>query len=425
MASENHSISLSNGPIALLAWCLMSFLTLVLAPSSYAFQNADLQEAQVKQVMIRGLTFLRTGFPDKAAAVFAEGLKLQPDEATLLSSMADAQLALRDLGLAAFYIEGALNKEPNNVIWNRQALFIALEAGDATKAVYYSSQILALQPMDAATHLAHLDLLERLQLTSDATTYAEASLTPFFSDEGVQRKALHIFEGAGALSLAKMAAEHIVSITHDPDDMYKLASLQIQLGDLASATTVLETVLKMDPSNDEALQTLRSLNGAQTKESEFFNGAASEKQPMADMEASVGSDSLAFAEKLAGLNPNDEVQGAEMAEILLQTGRFSQLAAFATHQLEANPRHLKMWIYALQGLIEGNQTNDALQLAEDGLQLFPGYPPILFQYARILVKMDRFSDAFKAASSALAGTDSDTILKGNIEALMRDIQQHQ
>ncbi|MDA1028223.1 MAG: tetratricopeptide repeat protein [Bacteroidetes bacterium] len=401
----------------------LSFLFIVVP--AFSFQSEGIKEAQVKQVMIRGLTFLRTGFPDKAAAAFAEGLQLSPNDPTILSAMADAQVAMRDYGLANFYIDGALKAEPQNVNWTRQALFIALEAADAQGAIRHSSRLLELQPQDVASQLAHLELLERLQLKTEATKYAEASLFSFYSDEMVQRTALRIFENAGSLSLAKMAAGQIVSITQDPDDILKLAVILIQLGELDEATVQLENALELDPEHKEATETWRSLNGNRSKEADFFQTPPKDDHPLAESIDASTSDSTALDQKLAGLDPNNEEDGVQIADLLLQNGRFRELIAFSTERIEFNPRLLKLWIYALQGFWETSQLDEALRLAEDGLQLFPGYSPLLYQYARVLDKLGRASDAQKAASEALSGADSDADLKKSIELLLREINLHQ
>ena len=64
---------------------------------SSAFQSDAQKEVHAKTVLIRGLTQLRIGFPDKAATLFAEGLGVNPVNTALLSSMADAQFAVGDV----------------------------------------------------------------------------------------------------------------------------------------------------------------------------------------------------------------------------------------------------------------------------------------------------------------------------------------
>lgn len=401
----------------------LSFLFIVVP--AFSFQSEEIKEAQLKQVMIRGLTFLRTGFPDKAAGVFAEGLQLSPNDPNVLSAMADAQVAMGDYGLANYYIDGALKAEPQNVNWSRQALFIALEAADAPRAVRHSSRLLELQPRDVATQLAHLELLERLQQRTEATNYAKASLSSFYSDESVQRTALRIFEDVGSLSLAKMAAAQIVSITQDPDDMLKLAVILIQLSELAEAAAQLDKALEIDPYHNEVAETRRSLNENGSNDADLTQALPANNRPLVESIDTTSTDSISLDRKLAGLDKDNEEDAVQIADLLLQNGRFRELILFSTERIESNPRLLKLWIYALEGFWRTSRFDEALRLAEDGLQLFPGYAPLLYQYARVLDKLGRASDAQKAASEALTGADSDPDLKKSIEALLREISLHQ
>mgnify|MGYP002631410688 CR=1 FL=1 len=408
--------------------CLLIFLSMACVSPSFAFQSPSKLELHRTQVMIRGLTFLRTGFPDKAAAEFAEGLRVSPTNTTLLSSMADAQFAMGDFGLAAFYIESALKEEPDNVFWLRQALLISLEAGNAENAIRYSSHLLELEPQDVASHIAHLELLDRLQHRAQATIDAEASMVTFTSNEKIQRTALRIFLDSGALNLALVAAKRLVSLTSDPDDMFEVASVLIQLDDKDAARAVLAEIIRIDASHQDAIQALEELNNPPSKENDFFGANAVAVPNSETPRTSEKSETLVISDTILAshtIETLEDLGSKEAAEALLKSNQFDELARFASSQIDADPRRLEMWIYALQGHIASENYDSAILLAEDGVLLFPGYPPLLYQYARALSKLLRFPEAIKAATSALQGATSDPDLKAKIEGLLIDIQQHQ
>jgi tetratricopeptide (TPR) repeat protein len=402
---------------------LMALLLGILAaPQAHAFQTEAQKELLRTQAVIRGLTFMRTGFPDKAAAVYAEALRVSPDEPTLLSSMADAQLAMGEIGLASFYILGALEKAPDNIDLNRQALSIALESGNASEAIARSKRLVELQAGDESARMGHIELLERLQQWSAAEEEALSAVQRFPKSEALLRSALRVFLESGSLAPARLAAEKIVDITADPDDRYQLAAVLIRMDENEDAIRILNEILLEDPLHPDAMASLGALGALgepRDAESQFF-GTVTPESP------SVGTpvaDTLGDRLERALDRPEDAELASRTAEELQESGRLSDLLELATGQIDEDPRRLSMWIYAMEAHIGVNDYAAAIRLAEDGILLFPGYPPLLYQYARALSLSNRNADALQAAQKALLASGGDPELTSDIELLIKELQK--
>jgi tetratricopeptide (TPR) repeat protein len=360
---------------------------------SSAFQSDAQKEVHAKTVLIRGLTQLRIGFPDKAATLFAEGLGVNPVNTALLSSMADAQFAVGDVSLAIFYAEKALALDPENIELNKLALFLFKEAGDAINAVRYSAKLIALNPTDPEPHIAHILLLKDLGLTNEALASANQALLAFPQNETLLRTALPIFMSAGSLSDATHVASEISALTADPEDVFELSRILVQNGEMERARDLLQALASSDPDFDQATSTLNVLS-TQAAADQGQTSNANEPSDLAETDPLIEANRL-FSE-----------------------GQFEQAATLAQAQIEADPRKLDMWVLAVRSLIELNQTPEAIFLAEDGGLLFPGYAPLLFQHARALRKSNRQSEAIEKATKALENLDPNSVLFKEIQTFL-------
>jgi tetratricopeptide (TPR) repeat protein len=93
-----------------------------------------------------GLYFERRGFNADAAAMYAVGLRVQPNSADLHNNYGGMLLAQGQFPAALEQFNAAYNQDPSHPIVNRNLGLLLLKWGDETQAAYFFERALFLQP---------------------------------------------------------------------------------------------------------------------------------------------------------------------------------------------------------------------------------------------------------------------------------------
>ena len=146
----------------------------------------------------------------------------------------------------------------------------ATDHGDRARALLYAKARLTTNT-EGGWNL--IDLLlessdpEQIQLAHDLFARAAFEEPDHYSTKRIQRQLWHI-DGKQDKVLAELRAE-VVRTPNFIDAYRRLAEYQIRHGELAAATQAYETILNLDPSNEQALRTLKVLAN-QDDAAEFF-----------------------------------------------------------------------------------------------------------------------------------------------------------
>ena len=229
---------------------------------SLSQSNESPNMIQLERFLVRGLTFMRTGYPDKASVMFSEGLRIHPTHPALLASMADAQQALGDFTSALFYMSGALQARPDNIDLHQQAYLLALESGDTESSLIHSTQILRLSPSDVNAFTRHIELLMALNRKSMAAGQAQQAVSLFRGEEDLLRTAIRAFESVGDLENAAISSKNLVGVTQEPADRHALAMVLMRAGRWEEAAEELILVLNEESDHREALASLLALQAS-------------------------------------------------------------------------------------------------------------------------------------------------------------------
>ena len=408
-------------------------VSLMLVSPSFGMQDGNVQvqtsERQnrlyAQRVLIRGLTFIRTGFPDKAVATFEEGLKVLPNDHTLLSAMAEGQRAMGDITLATFYINKALLSTPTNPDYVQQAFLLAVQAGDVTSAMQHTETLIGMRPQHPETIRQHLNLLSSTGAVKAARDFAHAQLSTSqldnsFLEEGLLRDFLDSFVTMGDLDSALDTAHRISARSGLLSDQFRLSSLYIQAGDNDGALRELLDILEDEPNHQQSLQALQGLQSSFPDRD--FSGWLEHNES-----ESVANEGVELAMLLQRLEANrsDAETAEKIGEIYAGEERWQEAAELASTQVLHDPRQISMWQLSMVARMQMGEIENAVRIAEEAGTLFPGYAPLMATRAEVLIGNGEYSAASGLVLQALDRVGNSPELIDRLNQLLTQLEQYQ
>ncbi len=362
---------------------LIAMMSLVFARPMEARQTEQELDVHAQRVLIRGLTWIQNGYPDRAAAVFSEGLKVHPSNAALLSSMATAQQAMGDLGTARFYLDQAITVDPLQPALNSQDLDLALAAGDETAARDAVNRMLQ-SDVDAHYLLRHLASVMDLGTGEVGRALAVQGMDLFPNDVDLVEASTRILKDLGDLEAAIRGAERLMRLRGDFDDSIRLAELHTQNGAWDEAADVLIPIMGDEFDDPELLAMLSDLDARLTERDLSAESGISIPETAAVAPEVSSSDSLGVYRQAWMDRPDDEANVVRLARYLVRNGQAREAGILVDEHVAEFPRHLDAWTLTIETWLAAGESETALMRAEDAGFLFPGYAPILLAKARAL-----------------------------------------
>ena len=409
-------------------WVLGLLVTaagMALPPSSVAQQTEEELQTHAERVLIRGLTWLQNDYPDRAARMFEEGLKVHPSNAAILAAMASAQEALGELGTARFYLDQALALEPEREDLLSQDLDLALRSGDVDAARSAVDRMIGLESADAALLLRHLvDLLDQGP-NELSVLLAQRGLDLHPDDTALLDAAITAWERSGNLEQATRSAIRLADLSRDWDDDIRVTRLLMQQGRWEQAADRLIPLGRLDPEDAEVREMLSDLD-ARLPGRDLGREAGTvlqEREVMATENAPT--DSLTVLRSQWQADAENEDNAWRLADFLIRSGQAREAAILADEHVDAFPRHLRLWALAIRAWIAVNEAQTALERAEDATLLFPGYPPLELALAEALLANDRPADALSRLDRLMDQLDPDSQEFEQARRLKSSIQQPQ
>lgn len=392
---------------------------------SHAQQTEEELRTHAERVLIRGLTWLQNDYPERAARMFEEGLKVHPSNAAILAAMASAQEALGELGTARFYLDQALVLEPGREDLLSQDLDLALRSGDVDAARSAVDRMLALDSADSALLLRHLvDLLDQGP-NELSVMLANRGVERYPDDTTILAAAVTAFERSGNLDQATRAAVRLADLSRDWDDDVRVARLMMQQGLWEEAADRLVPLGRLDPEDGEVLDMLSDLDARLTdRDLGQETGTVLQEREAVAIETAP-SDSLTVLRSQWQADPEDEEAAWRLADFLIRSGQAREAAILADEHVDGLPRHLRMWALAIRAWIAVEDPGRALERAEDATLLFPGYPPLELALVEALLANDRPADALTRIDRLIDQLDPGTTEYAQAQSLKSSIQQPQ
>lgn len=406
-----------------LAWIVVLGLvfSMLSTHSASARQTASTLASHAERVMIRGLTYLHTGYPDRAASVFSEGLKVHPDDPALLGAMALVQTTLGDLGTARFYLDRALLLDGDQPELMAQNLELSLASGDVNGAMEIFRQFTALPDFEPTSLLRQLTLVLSSVPPDMTRDLAFRSISWFPNDTVALAAAVAALERSGHLSEAATAASRLASLTGSWSDRMWLARLLSQSGRWSEASDVLLNLVMEDLQDPELRSMIQAVDGRLADRSLAAEAGLEDLEPTPSPEESTPTDSLNTLRTTWLSQPDDEAVAHALATYLIRNGQAKEAALLADEHIAAHPRHLTIWVLSIEASLAAGDSEGALVKAEDAELLFPGYPPIALTYARALVANNRTEDAASRLNNLLERLDRESAEYQEARALLREI----
>jgi tetratricopeptide (TPR) repeat protein len=410
--------------IVLLVGSLLAASPVLPAHAASPFVETDtlnVKRAQAQRLFVRGLTQAYLNNADRAIALYERALGLTPNEAPILSAMAEAQADQDASSAAIFYAEQAQRLAPDNVHYYRQLADLHESVGDTDAAIatyrrlvdrfpnrvdakldlarmladaHESQEALTLyesveRQMEGATAQMYMSMLQLYRRLNDSENVgrvlrALVDLRPeeelftqllcqFYLKEGQMQSAIQLYED---ILMAR------------PDDMnaaMALADLYRETGQTASADSLMRAMSQLDgASADQLVERARALYRRSRSD------VASARQ------------AARFLEQALEQAPDHEEALHLLGDLRYQSEQYEEAAALLHRALDQNPRALDRWIQASAAYLQADQAREAVEVAEEGLLLFPGQAPLVEIHARGLFRLNRNRAAIEQFESLRA-----------------------
>lgn len=404
---------------------------------------------KAQQLFVRGLT--RAQVDDYAAAIAAyeKALEHAPDAAAILSALADAHNQQGDRSSALFYARRALDLAPATPSYALQLAALHRDAGETQEAIDVYTRLLERRPQHPGALRALAEAHAEAGATGEAIDAYErwrrAAPTP--SEDGLTAL-LALYRQMGDAAGVEQTLRTLVD--RAPQDLSyrrQLAQWYADQDRPQDAIAVYESLLCRSPRDTESRSALASLYRAQGQPARADALEQRARPAPASPDALLNRarqltasspDSTARAEAIDLIQqvldqaPKSEAALTLLSRLQMQAGRYAEAGATLERLLAENPRSPARWAQAAAAYLRAGQPSQAQSVADEGLILFPGQPPLLRTSALALAETDRFDRALQQAEQAAASDTSAATLhalgwvqfqRGNVRSARQTLQR--
>ncbi len=380
---------IGNSDVGRFCACLLLLGMLFLWPAlQVSAQTVD--QIQAERVFVRGMTRAYLGDHEAALRFYEEALRLAPNRPAILSAAAASHAALGDLPSAIFFAEQARALDPSNVYYHRQVAELYAQSGDVAHATAAYDTLLASHPGDAAAWLALARLYAAQGRLEDALTAFEHLRALSEDDPEVLTQMLQIYSRLGDPAGMERTLRRLLEIAPRPEHRRMLAELFVREGRTEQAADLYESLLSDDPSDVESLLALSDLYrqmGRAAHADSLLDRSARAADATADqllvqakpfLERAVSDSAAAAAarrllERALTREPTHYETLRALGNLLYETGEYDEAERRLSETLRLNPRDPELWNRAAGAALLAGRPSRAVEIAEEGLLLFPGH----------------------------------------------------
>ncbi len=399
------------------------------------------KETHARKLFVRGMTRAFLEDYDAAIAYYEQALGLAPQQAPVLSALAEAKSQNDDISAAIYYAEKARNASPENISYHRQLARLHREAGQYDEAIQSYQRLLDRFPsqIDARMDLAEVQV-EAQQPDAAITTY-ESVLKSGQNLPRLHVALLRLYRQTGDLSGVEASLKALME-DRPADQLYPhlLGRFYVENGRTGDAISLYEKLLTERPGSVNVLMRLASLYRTEGRTSDadalleqFVNDARATPDQLVRrarrlIESSEqagspgGTERASTAEQLLHGALEKEPTHAEALALLgdmkYNAGAYTEAAELLERALQQNPRSPSRWTRASAAYLRAGQTDRAVNLADEGLLLFPGQAPLIRVSAYAHMQAGRNATAISRFQEALRETDANPELRSQINGAL-------
>lgn len=410
------------------------------APPTAASDTLDVAHAQAQRLFVRGLTQAYLNNPDRAIALYERALGLAPNEAPILSAMAEAQAEQEASSTAIFYAEQAQRVAPDNIHYYRQLADLHESVGDTDAAIATYRRLVDRFPnrIDAKLDLARL-LADAHESQEALTLYESVEQQMDGASAQMYMSMLQLYRRLNDSDNVGRVLRALVDLRPEEELFTQLlGQFYLKEGQTQSAIQFYEDILSARPSNMNAAMALADLYreaGRTTAADSLMrtlsqpDGASAgqlvERARM--LYSRSGSDDAAaqqaahFLEQALEQNPEHEEALSLLGDLRYQAERYDEAAQLLRRALDHDPRVLDRWIQTSAAYLQAGNADQAVQVAEEGLLLFPGQLPLQRIAAQGLLRLNRNRaaiDQFESLRTLMAESEAPTDERADVLATL-------
>ena len=342
----------------------------------------DRDPTNVDAQMIMGRALV--GLKDLEGAVreIEEAIKLDPNRATTYSTLAAVQYAQGDRVRAKASFEKAVEVDPRSMQARLALAYFRWMTGDMVGAEETFKGAIAIDPKDTLANR----MISAFYVSSNRAAQAEPYLKQLASGGAVQ-PALGLADYYRSLGRSSEAAAILQPLTSNPQAQseaeIRLAAMAYGAKDTARAHGLIDTVLKREPNNVQALLAKAEWLAREGKPQDALTRvqAAVKSDPQsAPAQFALGllqerlrnrKEAIAAFTEVIRLNPRAAAAQVNLSRLSLFEGAPDRAVSFAEAALVSAPRNPAARLSLVQGLLAKGDTARAEQELASLLKQFP------------------------------------------------------
>jgi tetratricopeptide (TPR) repeat protein len=368
----------------------------------------DATAAQAQKLFVRGLTQAYLDNYERAIGLFERALELAPNEAPILSAMADAQAEQEATETAIFYAEQARTIAPENAHYYRQLASLHQQQGDTESAIAVYRTLSSRFPDDMDARLELADMLsESNQAGKAVVLYEEVEQQMGQATPQMYMQMLQLYRRINDSENVVRVLRALVQLRPE-ERLFRqlLGQYYLKEGQIDNAIRLHETTLEANPNDvetamglaelyreqgrtEDADRLLRKLSDTEGASADQLVRRAQALHRRSRTDREAAQQAIQFLERALKLEPNHEGALHLLGDLRYQNEQYGEAAALFKRAIDQNPRVMQRWIQASASYLQADQLEQAVEVAEEGLLLFPGQVPLLQIAAKGLFALNR------------------------------------
>ena len=404
-----------------------------------------LANRRAKTLFVRGLTQSYLEDYAEASVYFEKALELAPQEPALLSALAEAEAGRDNLTSALYYARTAREQAPTQPHYYRSLADLQKRADQPQAAVETYRTLLSTFPDQDDAYLPLARLLREMGRPR-AALRAYQTLTDSTNRPPPQAyvEMAQLYEETGITDGLENTLTVLINRRRNVEKhRRRLGRLYLEQERYAEAIPVYERLVREHPEDpqllsrlqmlyektdqDEATSTLwRQFDERNASPDQLLTRARSLYEESRSPRGSTPLDSSTVAPALQLLRQAldqapDHVPSLDLlGTIQFEMGAYEKAAATVQQAIDENPRSAERWEQAAAAYLASGQLDRTVNVAEEGLLLFPGRASLLHPLARARLRLGEYNAALTRFRDALDALDSSRATKHRRAALEAD-----